>query len=291
MAALREIKERIGSVGSTLKTTSAMKMVASAKFHRVQGGSAALMAYEKSLCETLRVLCADQSVQLHSPYIEPREQCKRVIVVALSSDTSLCGAFNSQIIKATEATVASLRKSGVGSVAVWPIGEKMAQAVNKWGCEVCNDYRNISSQLSSNAAAAIAQRLMEEYESGKADKICIVYNHFHSMARQEPVEVLFLPFDISTMKGGDSAAAAVAEDYICEPTKGEIFAALMPYMLRCRMYALLLDSSTTEFAARTVAMQTATDNAQDLLDELKLGYNKQRQQAITAELADIAQGE
>jgi F-type H+-transporting ATPase subunit gamma len=291
MAALREIKERIGSVGSTLKTTSAMKMVASAKFHRVQGGSQALVAYEKSLRETLRVLCADTSVQLHSPYIEPRESCSRVIVVALSSDTSLCGAFNSQIIRAAQATVASLKQGGVESVSVWPIGEKMAQAAAKWGCEVCNDYRNISSQLSSNAAAVIAQRLMEEYESGKADKICIVYNHFHSMARQEPTEVLFLPFDISTMKGGDSAAAAVAGDYICEPTKGEIFAALMPYMLRCRMYALLLDSSTAEFAARTVAMQTATDNAQDLLDELKLGYNKQRQQAITAELADIAQGE
>ena len=291
MAALREIKERIGSVGSTLKTTSAMKMVASAKFHRVQGGSQALVAYEKSLRETLRVLCADTSVQLHSPYIEPRESCSRAIVVALSSDTSLCGAFNSQIIRAAQATVASLKQGGVESVSVWPIGEKMAQSAAKWGCEVCNDYRNISSQLSSNAAAAIAQRLMEEYESGRADKICIVYNHFHSMARQEPVEVLFLPFDISTMKGGDSAAAAVAEDYICEPTKGEIFAALMPYMLRCRMYALLLDSSTAEFAARTVAMQTATDNAQDLLDELKLGYNKQRQQAITAELADIAQGE
>jgi F-type H+-transporting ATPase subunit gamma len=203
----------------------------------------------------------------------------------------LCGAFNSQIIRAAQATVASLKQGGVESVSVWPIGEKMAQAAAKWGCEVCNDYRNISSQLSSNAAAVIAQRLMEEYESGKADKICIVYNHFHSMARQEPTEVLFLPFDISTMKGGDSAAAVVAEDYICEPTKGEIFAALMPYMLRCRMYALLLDSSTAEFAARTVAMQTATDNAQDLLDELKLGYNKQRQQAITAELADIAQGE
>jgi F-type H+-transporting ATPase subunit gamma len=291
MAALREIKERIGSVGSTLKTTSAMKMVASAKFHRVQGGSQALVAYEKSLRETLRVLCADTSVQLHSPYIEPRESCSRAIVVALSSDTSLCGAFNSQIIRAAQATVASLKQGGVESVSVWPIGEKMAQAAAKWGCEVCNDYRNISSQLSSNAAAVIAQRLMEEYESGKADKICIVYNHFHSMARQEPTEVLFLPFDISTMKGGDSAAAVVAEDYICEPTKGEIFAALMPYMLRCRMYALLLDSSTAEFAARTVAMQTATDNAQDLLDELKLGYNKQRQQAITAELADIAQGE
>ena len=293
MAALREIKERIGSVGSTLKTTSAMKMVASAKFHRVQGGSAALMAYEKSLCETLRVLCADQSVQLHSPYIEPREQCKRVIVVALSSDTSLCGAFNSQIIKATEATVASLRKSGVGSVAVWPIGEKMAQAVNKWGCEVCNDYRNISSQLSSNAAAAIAERLMEEYNSGRADKIYIVYNHFHSMGKQEPAEVLFLPFDIATMKGAEAEKGLfhVEDDYICEPTKEEIFAALLPYMLRCRMYALLLNSSTAEFAARTVAMQTASDNAQDLLDELKLGYNKQRQQAITAELADIAQAE
>ena len=218
MAALREIKERIGSVGSTLKTTSAMKMVASAKFHRVQGGSQALVAYEKSLRETLRVLCADTSVQLHSPYIEPRESCSRAIVVALSSDTSLCGAFNSQIIRAAQATVASLKQGGVERVSVWPIGEKMAQAAAKWGCEVCNDYRNISSQLGSDAAAAIAQRLMEEYESGKADKICIVYNHFHSMARQEPVEVLFLPFDISTMKGGDSAAAAVAEDYICEPT-------------------------------------------------------------------------
>ena len=285
MASLREIKERIGSVGSTLKTTSAMKMVASAKFHRIQGISSALMAYQKSLSETMGVLCADTSVKLVSPFIESKPECKRVIVVALSSDTSLCGAFNSQIIKAADVAVSALKKEGVEHISIWPVGEKMAAAVNKWGYEVCNDFRNISKQRGSEQAARIADRLMEEYSSGRADKIYVVYNHFHSMGRQEPVESLFLPFDVSAIGVEDGK---YAQEYICEPSKGEIFEQLLPYMLRCRMYALLLNSSTAEFAARTVAMQTASDNAQELLDELKLGYNKRRQQAITEELADIA---
>ena len=285
MASLREIKERIGSVGSTLKTTSAMKMVASAKFHRIQGISSALMAYQKSLSDTMGVLCADTSVKLVSPFIESRPECKRVIVVALSSDTSLCGAFNSQIIKAADVAVSALKNEGVEHISIWPVGEKMAAAVNKWGYEVCNDFRNISKQLGSEQAAHIADRLMEEYSSGRADKIYVVYNHFHSMGRQEPTESLFLPFDISALGVGNGE---YVQEYIYEPSKSDIFEQLLPYMLRCRMYALLLNSSTAEFAARTVAMQTASDNAQELLDELKLGYNKRRQQAITEELADIA---
>ena len=146
MAALREIKERIGSVGSTLKTTSAMKMVASAKFHRVQGASSALMAYQKSLTRTMEVLCADTSVNLHSPFVQPRPERSKVIVVALSSDTSLCGAFNSQIIKATQHKIAQLEQEGLKDITIWPIGEKMAQAVNKWKYPVCNSYRNINAK-------------------------------------------------------------------------------------------------------------------------------------------------
>ena len=287
MAALREIKERIGSVGSTLKTTTAMKMVASAKLHRIQGVSQGLQVYEQSLSQTMRVLCADTSVQLHSPYMEQRSGGK-VIVVALSSDTSLCGAFNSQAIKAVETKLAQLEQSGVESVQVWPVGEKMALAAKKWKCGVCWDFRNISSQLNEKSASAIAQRLMDLYEKGEVDKVYVVYNHFHSMGKQVPSQRVFLPFNLSEEMGEQGA---VDEDVICEPSKGEIFTALLPYLLRCRMYALLLNSSTAEFAARTVAMQTASDNAQDLLDELKLGYNKQRQQAITDELADIAQSD
>lgn len=289
MAALREIKERIGSVSSTLKTTTAMKMVASAKLHRIQGVSQALLEYERSLSETMRVLCADTSATLHSPYIEHRNGAGKVVVLALSSDTSLCGAFNSQIIRAVEHKLDELGKSGVENIQVWPIGEKMALAARKWKWDVCWDFRNITSQLNDRSASAIAQRLMDEYDRGEVSRVYVVYNHFHSMGKQVPSERLFLPFDLSETIGGNAPAAA--EDYICEPSKEEMFAALLPYLLRCRMYALLLNSSTAEFAARTVAMQTASDNAQDLLDELKLGYNKRRQQAITDELADIAQSE
>ena len=286
MAALREIKERIGSVGSTLKTTSAMKMVASAKFHRVQGASSALLAYQKSLARTMEVLCADTSVKLHSPFVQPRPERSKVIVVALSSDTSLCGAFNSQIIKATQHKVAQLEQEGLKDIAIWPIGEKIAQAVNKWKYPVCNNYRNISSQLSDVSASKIADALMEAFIEGKADEIHIMYNHFYSMGRQEPTHTQFLPFSLSEINAQESKM--VAQDYICEPSKEKIFESLLPYLMRCKIYSLLLNSSTAEFAARTVAMQSASDNAQELLDELKLGYNKRRQQAITEELADIA---
>lgn len=286
MAALREIKERIASVGSTLKTTSAMKMVASAKLHRIQGISQGLQMYEQSLSQTMGMLCADTSVKLDSPYMEQRSG-SRVILLALSSDTSLCGAFNSQVIRAVESTLADLERGGAESVQVWPVGEKMALAAKKWKFQVCWDFRNISAQLTYESASAIAQRLMDLYERGEVDKVYVVYNHFHSMGKQVPSQRLFLPFNLSEEVGG----AAADTDVIFEPSKNGIFAALLPHLLKTRMYALLLDSSTAEFAARTVAMQTASDNAQDLLDELKLGYNKRRQQAITDELADIAQSE
>lgn len=286
MASLREIKERISSVSSTLKTTSAMKMVASAKFHRVQGMSASLQVYEKSLTETLRVLCADTSVKLESPFVGAGKQGGKVIVLALASDTSLCGAFNSQVIKALEQKLARLKADGAESVSIWPVGEKMAATVNKWSWPVCNDFRNISSQLNPQKAALITDRLMEEYLKGNADNVVVVYNHFYSMGRQVPQERQFLPFDITSTTEG---VKLPDEDYICEPSKHELFETLLPYVLRSRIYALLLNSSTAEFAARTVAMQTASDNARDLLDELKLSYNKRRQQAITDELADIAQ--
>lgn len=286
MAALREIKERIASVGSTLKTTSAMKMVASAKLHRIQGISQGLQMYEQSLSQTMGMLCADTSVKLDSPYMEQRSG-SRVILLALSSDTSLCGAFNSQVIRAVESTLADLERGGAESVQVWPVGEKMALAAKKWKFQVCWDFRNISAQLNYESASAIAQRLMDLYERGEVDKVYVVYNHFHSMGKQVPSQRLFLPFNLSEEVGG----AATDTDVIFEPSKNGIFAALLPHLLKTRMYALLLDSSTAEFAARTVAMQTASDNAQDLLDELKLGYNKRRQQAITDELADIAQSE
>ena len=141
-------------------------------------------------------------------------------------------------------------------------------------------------QIQEQLTEQIADALMAAYMEGKADEIHIMYNHFHSMGRQEPTHTQFLPFSLSEINAQESKV--VAQDYICEPSKEKIFESLLPYLMRCKIYSLLLNSSTAEFAARTVAMQSASDNAQELLDELKLGYNKRRQQAITEELADIA---
>ena len=167
------------------------------------------------------------------------------------------------------------------------LGQKITQSTSKAAYTCCTDYSHLVGKPSYERMSELADRLMDDYLSGRTDKVCTVYNHFHSMGHQAPVMEQILPFqDVSIADKGRETAT----DYILEPGPDELLEILLPYEVRTRLYRTLLDSITAENAARTIAMQTATDNAQELIDELSLEYNKKRQQAITEELADITQG-
>lgn len=285
MAALKEIKARIASVRSTLKITSAMKMVASAKLHRVQGQAQAAAEYERGLSQIAAALTAVSGAKAASPLLLPHDKCGRAVVVAFSSDGSLCGSFNANAVKALAQQVERLRAEGFDRVTVIPVGEKIAQAAAEAGYDTDGRFRTLVSNPACEGAAALADALMAEYAAGEADRVVLVYNHFRSMGRQTPVQEMFLP-----LSAGEERPGRVPE-YICEPGAETLLAALLPQTLRARLHTVLLDSITAEQAARTVAMQTASDNAAELLDDLSLTYNKRRQQAITDELADITPAE
>lgn len=287
MAALKEIKARMASVQSTLKITSAMKMVASAKLHHVQATALALAKYERGLSDIARALCAAPDWKVESPLMSPHDKRERAVVVAFSSDGSLCGSFNANAVKALTQQVEMLRAEGFDRVTVIPVGEKITQAAIKAGYDTDERFRSFVAKPTFEGVAALADLLMEEYASGKTDKTVLVYNHFFSMGHQASVQDVFLPM---TMMTGEEWFDC-APEYICEPEAETLLAALVPHTLRSRLYSVLLDSATAEQAARTVAMQTATDNAKELLVDLSLTYNKRRQQAITDELADITPNE
>lgn len=216
-----------------------------------------------------------------SPLLLPHDKRGRAVVVAFSSDGSLCGSFNANAVKALAQQVERLRAEGFDRVTVIPVGEKIAQAAAKAGYDTDGRFRTLVSNPVCEGAAALADALMAEYAAGEADRVVLVYNHFRSMGRQTPVQEMFLP-----LPAGEERPGRVPE-YICEPGAETLLAALLPQTLRARLHTVLLDSITAEQAARTVAMQTASNNAAELLDDLSLTYNKRRQQAITDELADI----
>ena len=288
MAALKEIKARIASVGGTLKITSAMKMVASAKLHHVQSEAEALAVYERQLGAITEALFryADEE-QIESPLTLPHKLQQRAVVVAVASDGSLCGGFNAEAIRQLEHTLEVLRGEGFQQIEVWPVGEKMLAHVRKSGLTFNDSFHTLSGHHDYAGAVRLADRLMEDFEAGRVDRVVLVYNHYASMSRQTPRSEMLLPLEARPGEGQTLSEA----DYICEPSPRELLRELLPLAVRTRMYEVLLDSATAEHAARTVAMQTASDNAQELLDELKLFYNKQRQQAITNELADIGQAD
>lgn len=285
MAALKEIKARIASVGSTLKITSAMKMVASAKLHHVQAEAEELAAYDRQLAGITQALfrfAGEKEIRI--PLTQPHKQLQRAVVVAIASDGSLCGGFNAEAMRQLEHAIEELRREGCSEIEVWPVGEKMAAFVRKSGFTANDSFRQLAGHHSYAGAVEVANRLMKAFDTGRIDRAVLVYNHYVSMSRQTPVSETLLPMEPRRSQADELPDA----DYICEPSPRELLVELLPLAVRTRVYEVLLDSATAEHAARTVAMQTASDNAQDLLDELKLFFNKQRQQAITNELADIS---
>ena len=296
MASLKEVKTRINSVKSTRKITSAMKMVASAKLHKAQGAIENMLPYERKLNKILtNFLSADLPVE--SPYIKARE-VKRVAIVAFSSNTSLCGAFNANVIKMMLLqTVGEFRTLGQDNILIFPVGKKVDEAVKRLGFEPQETSPTLSDKPSYQEASELAHRLMEMYVSGEIDRVELIYHHFKSMGVQILLRETYLPIDLTRVvdeeekqKEEEVQGGEIANDYIIEPSAEELIANLIPTVLSQKLFTAAVDSNASEHAARTLAMQVATDNANELIQDLTKQYNKSRQQAITNELLDIVGG-
>ncbi len=285
MPSLKEVKTRIASVNNTRKITSAMKMVASSKLHRAQQAIDSMRPYESRMSSMMTSFVGSMEGDISTPYAAVRP-VKRVAIVVYTSNSSLCGGFNANVIRALRNKVEAYRKQDVEVVRIIPLGKKGADAVRKLGFTDLPDYFSLMDKPAFQPAADIAEELMRQFVEGEVDKVDVIYHHFKSTASQVLTEETFLPVQLPKAEKGAETPA----DYIVEPSREAVVEQLIPGVLRLQIYTALLDSLASEHAARVIAMQIATDNADELLQELTLAYNKSRQQAITTELLDIVGG-
>ena len=283
MASLKEVKGRIATVNNTRKITSAMKMVASAKLHKAQAAITRMLPYEQCISRLLANFLSG-SEQIVSPFTVQRK-VKRMALIVFSSNSSLCGGFNANVIKHTQQWLEKHAHLPQEDILLYPVGRKVWEALTKQGYQVQGDFQHMADKPTFAEAAALAQSLMEMYQKGEVDRVELLYNHFKSTSTQVLTNEVYLPIPLP-----DQEETSGETDYILEPSRTELLAMLLPKVLRLKLYTVLLDSNASEHAARTLAMQIATDNADDLLQELTLMYNKTRQQAITNELLDIVGG-
>ncbi len=322
MPSLKEIKTRLASVNSTRKITSAMKMVASSKLHHAQTAIQNMLPYENLLEHILKsFLAAVPDVQTMFDF--EHKDIERVALVVYTSNSSLCGGFNSNVLKMLQKAVDEYKAQGIDDILIYPIGRKVADYVKKQGLKSAGDFLELADKPNSQQCSAIARELAVKYINHEVDKVEMIYHHFKSAGSQILTRKTFLPIDLSTEKlgqendrdltsnmataktqeyirqhGSNKTVAAsdnvelheLNDDFIVEPDMKTVLTALIPRQLDLMFYTALLDSNASEHAARMVAMQTATDNADELLKQLNLQYNKSRQQAITNELLDIVGG-
>ncbi len=288
MASLKEVKTRIASVNSTRKITSAMKMVASSKLHHAQLAIERMRPYERQLSHIMSTFVGSMEGEIDTPYAGERE-VKRVAIVLYTSNSSLCGGFNANVIKAFNRKVDAYRQQGIDIVSVYPLGKKAYDAVVKAGFTPTADYTALLDHPSYEKAAQVAAEIMKSYAQGEIDRADLIYHHFKSAGSQILTEEEFLPIKLQSADNA-STSNTTQLDFIVEPSKEEVVSQLVPKSLHLKLFTALLDSLASEHAARVMAMQVATDNADELLRELTLTYNKTRQQAITNELLDIVGG-
>ena len=280
MANLKEIRNRITSVSSTMQITSAMKMVSAAKLKKAQDAITAMRPYAEKLTELLQNLSSTLDGDTGGEYTKQRE-IKKVLVIAVTSNRGLCGAFNTNVIK----EVKSRAELYAGKqVDVFAIGKKGNDVLKK-SLTVADNQSGIFDELTFDNVAAIAESLTAKFISGEYDKIELVYNQFKNAATQIIQTEQFLPLAPIV-----SDKVSTAGDYIFEPSKEEIVLSLIPKSLKTQLYKAIRDSFASEHGARMTAMHKATDNATELRDQLKLTYNKARQAAITNEILEIVGG-
>jgi len=279
MANLKEIRNRISSVSSTMQITSAMKMVSAAKLKKAQDAITAMRPYADKLTELLQNLSATLDADSGSKFADQRE-VKNVLIVAITSNRGLCGAFNSNIIKQASHLATNYTDKNVSVVA---IGKKANDALSK-EYEILANESTVFDDLTFDNVAQIAELLMKKFEEGSVDKIELVYNKFKNAATQIVTTEQFLPIVSSAEDANPN------QDYISEPSKAEIVETLIPKSLKTQLFKAIRDSFASEHGARMTAMHKATDNATELRDQLKLTYNKARQAAITNEVLEIVGG-
>ncbi|MBR1492202.1 MAG: ATP synthase F1 subunit gamma [Bacteroidaceae bacterium] len=307
MASLKEIKSRIASVRNTQKITSAMRMVASAKLHHTQGMTEAFLRYKNELqliVDSLQ-LTVDSSMrtddQQGASQLSTLNAQLSTLLIPISSNSGLCGAFNSNMGKATLSRIQELEQMGK-QVHLLPIGKKIAHELRKTERELNTDFVQLLDKIGKNnditGVSALVAYAIELYQHKEIDEVEFIYHHFKSMGSQV-IQVDSLQLTVnSSMRADDqqqddsqlSTLNSQLSTYLTEPSPEELLTSLFPRLLNAKVYGILLDSLTSEHAARMLAMQTADDNANDLLKELTLLYNKTRQQSITNELIDIMSG-
>ena len=272
-----------------------MKMVASAKLHKAQGAIENMLPYQKKLNKILtNFLSADLPIE--SPYVQERE-VKRVAIVVFSSNTSLCGAFNANVIKMMMQTIGEFRTLGQDNILIFPVGKKVDEAAKRMGFKPQEVSSTLSDKPTYQEAAELAHRLMDLYVAGEVDRVEIIYHHFKSMGVQILLRETYLPINLTNAVSEEDRENEeevqeneIANDYIIDPNAEELIASLIPTVLSQKIFTAAVDSNASEHAARTLAMQVATDNANELIQDLTKQYNKSRQQAITNELLDIVGG-
>lgn len=286
MASLREIKSKIHSVKSTQQITSAMRMVSTVKLQRAQRVIENFLPYQNKMSELLNnFLSAEEDTEENiTSVFEEKRTVKRVAIVAFSSNMSLCGSFNANVAKEFVQTVEEYEYLGKDNIVIYPIGKKITQTAKKLGFATTYKYDDLANSPSYDEAIKIADELMNSFRNRTIDKVIVIYHHFKSKGSQQLAQTEMLPISLEEMKEKQDETFI---QYIVEPDKKSILEELIPKVIRIQFYTYLLESYTSEHAARSIAMQAATDNADDLLEELSLVYNKSRQQSITNELLDI----
>ncbi|HRK04963.1 MAG TPA: ATP synthase F1 subunit gamma [Chlorobiota bacterium] len=288
MATLRETRTRITSVRNTSKITQAMRMVAAAKLRRAQDAITSARPFAQQLQKILGNLAAAETDFVH-PFFESRADVRSVLVIAVSSDRGLCGAFNTNLLRATTLRLEAIKKQHPDAViTIIPVGRRAVSALRKRSEEIVREYPDIFLKLEFTTAKDIAEYSADAFLGGRADRVEIIYNEFVSVIRQEQRALQLLP--IAPSIGEEAQKATTVVDYIFEPTRADILDQLLPIYLNMQVWRTLLESNAAEQAARMMAMENATSNAKDLINSLQLIYNRERQAAITKEMLEIVGG-
>jgi F-type H+-transporting ATPase subunit gamma len=293
MANTKELRERIKSVKSTQQLTRAMKMVAAAKLKRAQDAITQLRPYAKKLSDIMANIASDMSEELDSPYAK-QQKPEKVLLVVITSNRGLCGAFNANVNKAAWEVAKDVypEQLAAGNVSVLAIGKKAYEYFKKRGFNMIGENNDVFANLSFETVNAVATLVMEGFVEGMWNRVDLVYNEFKNVMTQVRKHEQFLPIagaaEVEPVAAG--AVAKTNSDYIFEPNKADIMKDLIPKSLRTRFFKAVLESNAGEQGARMVAMDNATTNAEELIKQLKLAYNQARQAAITKEILEIVAG-
>lgn len=288
MASLKEVRNRIVSIGSTQQITKAMKMVAAAKLRRAQDNIIRMRPYAQrlnSILSNVSTVNAESDTNIYSQ----KRDVQRVLIIVVTSDRGLCGAFNSNVMKAANLLIKEKysAQEAAGNVEIMAIGKKGHEFFTKRNYTLAGDYTTVFNNLSFERVRVAAEQAMEGFILGQYDRVDLVYNEFKNVATQVVRTEQFLPIPEKTE---EETANNANSDYIFEPSKEEIVEQLIPKSLKIQIYKAVLESNASEHGARMTAMDKATENAGELLKQLKLTYNRTRQAAITTEILEIVGG-